>query len=470
MDNSTAIGADTVARYPGDSVQDVLRADGDITRQPESYRSESYRFLGTEDIAFDRFTSAEFFHAEVERMWPRTWQWACREEHIPEPGDFYVYEVVGYSFIISRTDDGEIKAFYNACLHRGTKLKPGNSEGSGSDFTCPFHAWKWNLDGTLKDLPCQWDFPHVDKAKFTLPEARVGVWGGFVFINMDPDAPSLEEWLDPLPEHARAAALEDRYVSLHVEKELPCNWKVAMEAFMESYHLVGTHPQLLVANGDINTQYDIYSDTVNRLFALTGVTSPNYKGESDEQLILDSMVLGDREALGGRLEVPEGGTARHVMARFFKDALRDNIAADVDSLSTSEVIDTLQYFVFPNGFFFLALSFPVMYRFRPSGRDPNKSVFDLLLLPSLPRSGERPFPAERHYLGVDESFTTVPGMDAALGHVFDQDTGNMQAQQEGFYASYKTGETLANYQEVRIRHMHQTLDRFLAMPSLRTAR
>ena len=452
-------------RCPGASVQDVLRADGDADRQPEAYRSEASRFLGSADIPFARYTDPAFFQDEVERMWPRTWQWACREEHIPEPGDFHVYEVVGYSFIVTRMEDGGIKAFYNACLHRGTKLKPSGAQGWSADFTCPFHAWKWNLDGTMKDLPCKWDFPHVDAARFTLPEARVGSWGGFVFICMDADAPPLEEWLAPLPDHARAAALEERYVALHVEKELPCNWKVAMEAFMESYHLVGTHPQLLVANGDINTQYDIYSDTVSRLFALTGVSSPNYKGEADQQFILDSMVLGDRAGLGEALKVPDGGTARQVMARYFKDLLTASTGFDAEARSTSEIIDTLQYFVFPNGFFFLAVSFPIIYRFRPDGRDPDKSVFDLLVLPPLPRSGERPAPAEKVHIGVYDSYTTVPGMDAELGFVFDQDTGNMQAQQEGFVASAKTGQTLANYQEVRIRHLHQTLDRFLAMPA-----
>ncbi|WP_159982257.1 MULTISPECIES: SRPBCC family protein [unclassified Novosphingobium] len=454
-------------RCPGLSVQDVLMADGDVECQPEAYRSQSSRFLGDADIPFTRFTDPDFFQAEVKRMWPRAWQWACREEHIPEAGDFYVYEVVGYSFIITRAEDGSIRAFYNACLHRGTKLKPSGAEGWAQDFTCPFHAWKWNLDGSLKDLPCSWDFPHVDKTKFALPEARTGTWGGFVFINMDPDAPSLEEWLAPLPEHADAAGLEDRYVALHAEKELPCNWKVAMEAFMESYHLVGTHPQLLVANGDINTQYDIYGDYVSRLFALTGITSPNYLGESDEQLILDSMVLGDRASLGDRLKVPDGGSARQVMARYFKDVLAESTGFDAENRSTTEIIDTLQYFAFPNGFFFLAVSFPIIYRFRPLGRDPNRSLFDLLILPPLPRSGERPPPAERHHLGVNDSYTTVPGMDEALGIVFDQDTGNMQAQQEGFLAAHKSGQTLANYQEVRIRHMHRTLDSFLAMPALK---
>lgn len=449
------------ARCPGDSVQDVLRADGDVERQPAAYRSESYKFLGDADIDFDRFTSQEFFQQEVEHMWPRTWQWACREEHIPEPGDYYVYEVVGLSLIVVRTKEYGIKAFYNACLHRGTKLKPSASEGFSADISCPFHGWSWNLDGTMKHLPCAWDFPHVDKAKMALPEARVGVWGGFVFVCMDPEAPPLDEYLSPLPDHAKAAAMQDRYIAIHVEKELPCNWKTAMEAFMESYHLVGTHPQLLVANGDINTQYDIYNDHVSRLFALTGVNSPNYLGPHDEQVILDSMLLGDRESLSDRLTVPDGGRARDVMARYFKDVIREQSGIDMDGRSTSEIIDTLQYFVFPNGFFFLALSFPIIYRFRPLGMDPSKSLFDLIVLPPVPATGERPLPAERVHLTIEQSYTQVPGMDEALGIVFDQDTGNMQAQQEGFVTSRKKGQTLANYQEVRIRHMHQTLDKYL---------
>lgn len=455
-----------VARCPADSVQDVLRADGDIDRQPAAYKTESYRFLGDEDIDFARFTSPEFFQKEAESMWPRTWQWACREEHIAEPGDYYVYEVVGKSILITRTEDNEIKAFYNACLHRGTKLKPANSEGFTHELACPFHGWSWKLDGTLKHLPCAWDFPHVDQEKFALPQVRVGTWGGFVFINMDPDAPSLEEYLGPLPAHAKAAAMENRYIAMHVEKELPCNWKTAMEAFMESYHLVATHPQLLIANGDINTQYDIYNDHVNRLFALTGISSPNFKGDSSEQKILDSMLLGDRATLGDRLTVPDDGRARHVMAQYFKDLVREQSGLDMENRSTSEMIDTLQYFVFPNGFFFLALSFPIIYRFRPLGLDPNQSLFDLLVLPPIPASGERPLPAERVRLTADESYTTVPGMDEAIGIVFDQDTGNLRAQQEGFTTVKKRGMTLANYQEVRIRHMHQTLDKYVAMPPL----
>ncbi|MBI1180992.1 MAG: Rieske 2Fe-2S domain-containing protein [Alphaproteobacteria bacterium] len=447
------------ARCPAPSVQDVLRRDAD--GPPPAYTLESYSYLGSEDIPFERYTSRAFFDREMEKMWPHVWQWACREEHIPEVGDYYVYDVGPYSLIVMRTAPDEIKAYYNACLHRGTKLKPSGSAGSSESISCPFHGWTWSLDGELTRLLCEWDFPHVDKEEFRLPEARVGTWGGFVFVNMDENAPSLEEYLAPLPEHAKRAAFEDRYVSLHVEKELPCNWKVAQEAFMEAYHLLATHPQLLPASGDINTQYDVFSEHVDRLYNLVGSPSPLMEREVSEQEVLDSMVLGDRESLGGKLTVPEGVYARQVMAAYFRDLMQEHCGKDCSDYSTAEMIDTVGYFAFPNGHFFLAISFPIIYRFRPLGMDQTKTLFDLILLSPVPKDGPRPEPYEPYRVKIEESYGVVPGIDPGLAVIYDQDTGNMGWQQEGFGAAKKKRATLGNYQEVRIRNMHRTLDRYL---------
>lgn len=451
-----------VARCPGaPSVQDVLAADGDRDRQPASYRLESYRFVGDGDVPYARYTDRAFFDAEIDKMWSKTWQWVCREEHVPTPGDYYVYDVGPYSLIVARADDMSIKAYFNACLHRGTKLKPSFSEGWSPKLACPFHGWTWNLDGRLIDLPCKWDFQHVDEAAFRLPEAKVGTWAGFVFINMDPEAEPLETYLAPLPEHAAHADLADRYVSLHVQKELPCNWKVASEAFLESYHTHVTHPQLQDGTGDTNTQYDTFTRHVNRLFSLAGVASPYSGPDVAQKTILDTMVLGDREAIGDALTVAEGGSARTVMANFFKAAIKAN-GKDLDDRSTSEIIDTVGYFVFPNGHFFLAPSFPIIYRFRPLGTDHTKALFDLLLLSPIPPGG-RPAPQEAVRIGIEDSYTTVPGVDRSLGEIYDQDTGNMGWMQEGMGTSVKRAATLANYQESRIRHIHQTLDTYLGL-------
>ncbi len=456
--NANAI-APGIARCPAASVQEVIRADGDSDRQPASYKLDAYTFLGDQDIPFERYTSPEFFKREMDRMWPRTWQWACREEHIPSAGDYYVYDVGPYSLIIVRTNSGKIKAYHNACLHRGTKLKPSYSDGATSKLACPFHGWTWNLEGQLIELPCAWDFPHVVRENSNLPEARVGTWAGFVFVNMGNDAVSLQEYLAPLPAHAAHAELQDRYISLHVQKELPCNWKAASEAFVESYHTPVTHWQLKNGTGDVNTQYDTFTDNVNRLFSLAGVASPTAGSGVTQQEIIDTMVLGDRSK-GGGLKVSEGESARRVMAQYFKGVLKEG-GKNVDNRSVSEIIDTVGYFVFPNGHFFLAPTFPIIYRFRPLGMDPARALFDLLLLSPLPKTG-RPPPADPVRIGVNDSYTTVPGIDRALGEIYDQDTGNMGWMQEGIAASRKKGATLANYQESRIRHIHQTLDKYLA--------
>ena len=116
-------------------------------------------------------------------------------------------------------------------------------------FRCPFHGMTWNIDGSLREMPCAWDFPDVDAASFRLPEAQVGTWGGFVFVNLDPAAAPLGEYLQDLPAHFDAWPLEDRYLAAHAVQVLPCNWKVALEAFIEAYHTMAVHPQLLPHGG-----------------------------------------------------------------------------------------------------------------------------------------------------------------------------------------------------------------------------
>ena len=196
-------------------------------------------------VPVERYISAEFFHLERTKVWDRTWQMACREEHLPNVGDHVVYDVAGRSYLVVRSGPSTIKAFHNVCLHRGRLLR---QEGGcrATEFRCPFHGFGWNIDGSLKQIPCAWDFPQVeDPADWSLRAVQVGTWGGFVFINPDPAAPSLSRYVGELSEHFARWPLEDRFVQVHVAKILRCNWKVAQEAFMEAMHVVATHPQLL---------------------------------------------------------------------------------------------------------------------------------------------------------------------------------------------------------------------------------
>lgn len=171
-----------IAGRPGPSVQEFLSRE----KRPvaPALRQEFNDSLGTEDLDKERYYSREFYRLEVERMWNRVWQMACRVEEIPRVGDHIIYEVGDYSLIVVRSRPTEIKAFHNACLHRGRILR--ETSGHVSQFTCKFHGFTWRLDGTLSFVPGRWDFPQIKDEAFCLPEAKVGLWGGFVFVNLDP--------------------------------------------------------------------------------------------------------------------------------------------------------------------------------------------------------------------------------------------------------------------------------------------
>jgi nitrite reductase/ring-hydroxylating ferredoxin subunit len=459
------------ARCPGaPSTQEIISKDK--IAAPGWVCSESYKFLGDEDISSDRYFEPAYAKQELDKLWTRTWQFACREEHIPEVGDYHVYDLGPYSFIITRVGKSDVRAYYNACLHRGTKLRASGTEGNAREFKCSFHGWSWNVDGTNKEVVCEWDFPHVDRKKLTLPEAKVELLGGFVFINMDPDAPSLASYLgSEAMAHMKAWKLEDRYIYLHVVKTIPCNWKLNIEAFMEAYHVVNTHPQVSVSNADANSQYDIYGEHVNRFISPLGVLSPHHYGKYTEQDILDQFTLGDSGALGdAKRTLPEGSTARQVMADMFRGMFEQATNTDLSGVSDSELLDCYSYTLFPNTFLFPGISLPMVYRFRPDPKDHRKSIYEVLFLRPVPKDGNRPMPAEPIRLADNQSFKEAEGMDPGFGAILDQDTDNLILQQEGIEASAKRGLTLGNYQEIRIRHFERAIEKYLAMAPQRPDR
>ncbi|MDD3352069.1 aromatic ring-hydroxylating dioxygenase subunit alpha [Zoogloea sp.] len=447
------------ARCPGPSARDIVARD--VNPPPQVLRETRYEFLGDEDIDYRRYTSREHYEQEMTHLWAKTWQWACREEHIPQVGDYYVYEIGHHSVLVVRTGEG-IKAYYNSCLHRGTKLRPEEGMGSAQELRCPFHGWTWTLEGALKSVPCAWDFPHVKPEAYRLPELRVGLWGGFVFINLDENAPSLESYLEVLPEHFRNWDLGQRYTEVHLGKILPCNWKTGMEAFIEAYHVFETHPQLLQGTGDANVQYDVYGDHVARFYVALGVASPHLDKPLSEQALVDAMLIGDRSVVGDELVVGEGESARTVMARVLRKVLGEKYGRDLSGVSDTEIIDTIEYHLFPNMVLFPGVSLPMVYRFRPLKDDPERCLFEILFLRPLPAQGLPPDPPEMVLVSEEESYAVVKGLDPLLAKVYDQDTANLRAQQQGFRASKKPGQTLGNYQEILVRHFERTADRYLA--------
>ena len=450
-------------RCPGPSYRDLVLRDE--TGVPAQMLESEYRYRGSEPIGYHRYTSKEFAELEFEKGFMRAWQWACREEHIPNEGDYHVYDVGQRSIILVRDPQGKIRAFNNFCLHRGTQLKPSGDQGNANRFTCPYHGWAWSTTGKIASLPCRWDFPHLSDDDLEMPEIQVDTWGGFVFVNFDPTAGPLRDYLGVLPEHFQGAwDLSKRYVELHIKKRLPCNWKAGMAAFLEAYHVYKTHPQGLRATGDANAQYDVFGEHISRFMHTSGTQSPHIANQQTEQEILD-FLLGRKFSKGTETpKIPEGKTARDVYAQLSKVQLGEKYGADYSDFKVADTVDSIEYFVFPNGFFFPGARIPLTYRFLPNPDNPDECTFDLLFLRPHPADGNIPAPAKVCYLDFKDSYASAPGMDPGLGGVFDQDTDNLAAQTRGFKGSMRTAETLGNYQEIRTRHLHETIDKYMARP------
>jgi nitrite reductase/ring-hydroxylating ferredoxin subunit len=439
--------------------QDYL--DRDSRPVPASLRERSRRDMGDAPLAASRYTSQAFFDLECERMWTRVWQMACREEEIPEPGDTVVYDVVGRSILVTRQPDGAIRAFHNSCTHRGRKLLLADARVE--HFRCAFHGFSWQLDGSVRSIPCRWDFEHVADGDFRLPEVRTGTWGGFVFVNMDPAAMPLEQYLEVVPAHFARWRLEDCWKAAHVAKVIRCNWKVAQEAFMESYHVVATHPQILALIADANSQYDVYGDHVNRNLAAFGAPSPHLAGVGvDPQVTLDGMLelMGrKRGAVTGEPCQPLEPRAR--LGELNRRAFARAFEGDFDAVTDAETLDALVYNVFPNFAPWGGFAPNIVYRWRPHGRDVGSCVMEAMILKRPDRGQPRPKPVPVRWLRDDESWSDAKELPI-LGPVIDQDMGNMPFVQDGLVASGTGRVQLGSYQESRIRHFHQTLDAYLA--------
>ncbi|MEM7285119.1 MAG: aromatic ring-hydroxylating dioxygenase subunit alpha [Actinomycetota bacterium] len=445
----TAIDEPGAARSPGLSYQELL--DTDTHPVPDVLRLESPRYAGTEDFSIDRYTTREWHELEKERLWSRVWQYACRVDEIPEVGDYYIYEIVGRSYIVMRSAEDEIKAFPNACLHRGRRLK--DYDGHCSELRCPFHGFAWHINGDFSDAPAAWDFPHVEAEAFKLPECATGVWQGFVFINPDPNCEPLDDFVAELDEQFQTWNLERRHKQAHVAKVIQANWKIAQEAFCEAYHVNATHPQIMGYLGDTNSQVDVWENCA-RVISPGGTTSPllDYEVTPNEMM---AAMLDVRHDMDLPIQVPEGKTMREVAAALSRENWRQMAGDVVDEMSDAEMMDSIDYTLFPNFHPWGAFN-RIVYRFRPNGDDHRSCIMECIFLAPYGPDEERPAPAPVHWLDEHEVFSDAPEL-GMLGKVFDQDLFNMSKVQLGLETTHKPGITLSNYQESKIRWLHDKL-------------
>ncbi|MEM8660504.1 MAG: aromatic ring-hydroxylating dioxygenase subunit alpha [Pseudomonadota bacterium] len=446
------------ARCKAENFQELL--DLETVDVPPSLRIDSNPDVGDDDVPISNYIAREMHEKEKARLWPRVWQMVCREEDILNAGDYTVYDCGDDSVIVMRGKTGQINGFINSCLHRGRTLLANS--GCVKRIRCPYHGFRWDIDGGFAGMPCQWDFQHADEQDWCLPKVALDCWGGFVFINIDGQAGPLQDYLGVLPDHFQHYHLEDAFKGVHVQKVIGCNWKVAHEAFLESYHSVATHPQILPFTADANTQVDTFCDHIARMITPMEVASPHLGSVSQEEIARHSLESSGRmaESSAENIELPEGMSAREYIGELNRAAFSEASGEDLSSATLSELQDAILYDVFPNMQVWAGYFGNIVYQFRPNGDDHESCVFDVrLLLRAPPEQGPVPG-VPIHRLGDDEPFTNAEEL-GVLGSVFDQDMGNLPYMMKGLKASKKGTVTLASYQESRIRHLHKTLARYL---------
>ena len=422
---------------------------------------------GVEIFSPQRYFDPEFAHNEWQAMWRKTWSLAGLLADIPNVGDYFKYDLGPESFIIVRTGTGahDVKAYYNVCQHRGNRLVMDDF-GSAERFVCIFHLWAWNIDGSLHNIQDRETFrEELVKDNPPLTEVRCEVWEGLVFINMDLDAKPLIEFLDVLPEHLAPFNIGQMKVIKDLQTEWPCNWKIAHDAFIEVYHVQSVHPEILPFLNDYEVQWDLYGNGMSRMLLKFGEVSPHFPDQDTVnaglQALLDEVDL-DPTAYAG---TPNG------VRRALQDAKRIKAARlglDYSAFTDDQLTDDWNYSIFPNVTFNAHPEGLLIQRFRPHPRDPQKSIYDLMVLIHPVDDPKYRVPA---YMGVEEG-TDISGNvrperrhiaygDPGLGPVISQDSV-MMGHMQGGVQSFGYGGARYSEQEQQLRHWHLELERYLS--------
>jgi Rieske 2Fe-2S family protein len=238
------------------------------------------------------YTSEEIYALEIERIFMKSWLCVGRVEEYENPGDYHAMRIAGEPVLICRNQNGKLNAFNNVCKHRGVEVAQG--QGNINEFTCPYHGWLYGLDGKLIGAPLSAEVEGYDFKQCRLPKIQIDTWGGYVFVNFDPECPSLADYLDEDKVRDFAAFLQpestrtsDKYVF-----ELPCNWKFVPENLMDMYHVGVIHGSSFGAHFPVNNfKYNLSEHGFNAKYesftmAPEGVTlfgtMPWLKGKVDE--------------------------------------------------------------------------------------------------------------------------------------------------------------------------------------------
>jgi phenylpropionate dioxygenase-like ring-hydroxylating dioxygenase large terminal subunit len=425
-------------------------------------------------IPVEAYFSEDYARAENEKLWGNVWQIACRLEEIPEVGDYVTYDILDESIIIIRNAPDQISAYYNVCQHRGRRLTEGC--GRAMQFRCRFHGWAWDLHGknTFVLDPQDWG-KCLTPENLKLKEVKLDTWGGWVWINMDPNCQPLKSYLDPAFTMLGPFEFDKMRYRWRKWLRFPCNWKVAIEAFIESYHIDSTHPQLarytnsrFWSKAENNCGWHGIGEQRTGIRGGGAGTSSVMITEGEDPRIvaaefhnelantIDATTTATFVKAANRLvdELPAGTPPGQVAAHLAASAQRDDAARGVlwPKIDAAQLMDAgHDWHIFPNTVILNGPTQALCYRARPDGYDPNRCIFDVYVIERFP-DGEEP---ETEWV-----FTPEPTADK-WRKILPQDFSNMSQVHKGMKSRGFVGARPSPVQEIPVIHFHRLLARYM---------
>ena len=434
-------------------------------------------------ITAERYISTEYMTQEREKLWAKTWLVAGVVQDVQEPGDFFVFDLEPESIIISRAEDGNINAFFNVCQHRGARLLL-DSHGAMKKYTCPYHGWVYNNDGSLCEVPEEKSFSRgIPKKTLSLQPLRVDVWGGMVWVCMDERAPSLQQYLGPIMEMIDPFRPEDMRLVEDQTCRLECNWKAVFDNFGELYHVEHIHPQHELIF-DCPTSTAEYFEGGHTRVLIDGFTVNSRLPIPEE---VPSTQWAQMQTLGMEREHYKGrvlDVRRDIQLR--KREMGPSLGYNYDRLNDDQLSDIVQYNIFPNAVLVLQPEEFWILRSRPHPSDPNKCYWDKFALRMLPdnqlkEDAKVNFPALQNRANVsfnldqDSDGITRPehdefdqeaiiAGDKTMTITLDQDIHLIRDVQKGMH-SRGFREAWLNDDEGRVQHYHGWIDKYMNQPN-----
>ena len=216
---------------------------------PESIVTSAFRrttetyVSGATTLPQEYFISPDIFAEEEKKIFSSRWVLVGHQSQIAQPGDYFLSTIGGESLIVVRDQKLAVRGFYNVCRHRGTRLKEDNC-GHVAAIQCPYHAWTYGLDGRLIGAPHMDDVEGFDRADYSLNSVSLGLFEGFIFVNLEANPMPLQEWFAPLTGKFSDWNLPELRSAKRIEYDVRANWKLIFENYSECYHCPGVHPML----------------------------------------------------------------------------------------------------------------------------------------------------------------------------------------------------------------------------------